>query len=600
MPSEILSLVCLSIVRRFQPAWLAVTVADAARELNINPERVSRLSTKAQALFVRVLNPLLRRGRPPRTRQDDTQAQRLLVTQTLLEIASTLLAHISWRKPAIRSLVVGAYLRLQQDPLHITQKTFCDALALPPRTLRHWLAHPEPKASSSPQTPTPTPAASRKRPPRRHRFGFDVVLPNTQLAADTTDLSAFDCSLKLIAAQDVGGRHQNLLESIIVDDHESADLVVQALTDAIDGRDGFQVIVDQGTPYMAQATQDAIDALGAEHAPQVEGTPTDKATIERAFKTAKSIAAPLLALSDRLAHKSPALRNTRLAIALTTLLITALLKAYQQGARAQRRANEARAGICRDDLLEAAQQHRERARAEDRSRRLLLRFVHDNYDLRKPTNAFIQSLRIYPLQVLRRAESAFRTQVHRDDIRNRAAYFSAIVRSKHEAFKADTARRQHAQETLAHIQAIHDQHLGRMNAWSNDPASWLTDALQALAAQWLPASHQLLFNGDGIGKAWLVQAIDLLHQRHGHLATRDLVDGVFHRFATTARDRLGEDGICAIRTLLDQHLPPPQDKSPNPSCTQNFAAAILSRAGPSRCSAPEGALSILPATPGGS
>ena len=273
MPSKILTLICLTIVRRFRPAWLAVTVADAAQQVNVNPERVSRLAAKAQALFDKALVPLLRRGRPPKDREADSQAQSLAVTQALLGIATDMLAHISWRKPAVRALVVGAYLRLQQEHPKLTQKDFCAALSLSSRTLRHWLAHPEPEApaSASPVAPpapaTPTP---RKRPPRRKRFGFQLVLPSTQLAGDTTDLSVFDCPLKLIATQDVGGRDQDLLQSVIIDDRESAELVVQAFTEAIDSREGFQAIVDQGTPYMAQATREALDRPPSAQAPRTE------------------------------------------------------------------------------------------------------------------------------------------------------------------------------------------------------------------------------------------------------------------------------------------------------------------------------------------
>lgn len=602
MPSEILSLICLTIVRRFRPAWLAVTVADAAREVKVNPERVSHLSAKAQAVFDRALAPLLRRGRPPKDREADAQAQRLAVTQALLGIATSVLAHISWRKPAVRILVVGAYLRLQQEQPRLTQKAFCEALALSPRTLRHWLAHPEPEtsASASPVAPPAPATPPRQRPPRRPRFGFQLVLPGTQLAGDTTDLSAFDCPLKLIANQDVGGRDQDLLQSVIIDDHESADLVVQAFDEAIDGREGFQAIIDQGTPYMAQATREAFEALGAEHAPQVEGTPTDKATIERAFKTAKSIAAPLLALSDRLAQKLPALRNTRLAIALTTLLITALLKSYQAGAKAQRRAHEERQGLAREDLLEVAQEHRQRSRAEDRSRRLLLESLHDDYDIKRPKTRFVRSLRRFPLVVLQRAERAFRSQVHRDDIRNRAAYFCAIVRNVHEQYRAEQARQRADREQRRKQQAREDKHAARRQARHESPSTWLGEALEALAAQWQPGSRALLFGGSGLGRRWLIDAIALLCERHGPDGTHDIANGVFRTFSAHFADRIGQDGLTAIRALLDDHLPSrPQDTDPS-HCTQDFAAAILSRAGPERRSDPEGALSNLPARPGGS
>ena len=51
---------------------------------------------------------------------------------------------------------------------------------------------------------------------------------------------------------------------------------MRVLTEALAERPGSQVLTDQGTPYMAAATRDALDALGAEHAPQKEGDPCGK------------------------------------------------------------------------------------------------------------------------------------------------------------------------------------------------------------------------------------------------------------------------------------------------------------------------------------
>ncbi len=97
------------------------------------------------------------------------------------------------------------------------------------------------------------------------------------------------------------------------DDHEHAEHVTNVLTAAIAGRQGMQVITDQGTPYMAKVTRDALEQLGAEHAPQREGDPPGKATVERGFGILKTIAAPLFALSDRAASVVPALCNVELA-----------------------------------------------------------------------------------------------------------------------------------------------------------------------------------------------------------------------------------------------------------------------------------------------
>jgi len=95
-----------------------------------------------------------------------------------------------------------------------------------------------------------------------------VTLPETQYAADTTDLCAFGVPLKLVAAQDIGGRDEMLFGAVIVDESESAAHVVQVLAEALAGYSGAQVLTDQGTPYMAEAMKRAMDELTIEHAPQ--------------------------------------------------------------------------------------------------------------------------------------------------------------------------------------------------------------------------------------------------------------------------------------------------------------------------------------------
>ena len=53
LPSPLLCLVALGVVSRLRPGWLAVDIGDAACELGVAPERVSRLVSKAIALFER-------------------------------------------------------------------------------------------------------------------------------------------------------------------------------------------------------------------------------------------------------------------------------------------------------------------------------------------------------------------------------------------------------------------------------------------------------------------------------------------------------------------------------------------------------------------
>lgn len=580
-PSILLALVCLAVVHRLRPGWTSITLEEAARGEGVSPERLSRLCSRAVAPFQRALQTLTRIGRPSRRKEEDTTASENALLRAMLGVATSILKHVSLRRPAIRALITAAFLRLKQQHPELTRTSFCDALGLSQRTFRHWMAgagKTEPAAS-----PTKPPTAKKrppKRPPRRPRFGFDVTLPDTQLAADTTDLQAFGVPLKLVAAQDLGGRDRDLLDAIIVDHRESADLVIAALTEALGDKEGQQVITDQGTPYMATATQAAIEALGAEHAPQREGDPLGKATIERAFGTVKRFAGPLLALTDRLAAAFPALRAPDLAKASVILLLTALLKAYQAGARAAARADEQRAGVSADELLDLAEQSREKSRAEASSARLLLTAIHRDYNITQPLDAFIRSMRRFPLPVLKDAERAFSSQVHRDDIRDRAAYFAAIVRRCNEPYQRRLAaiRRQKEQEER---QREHDQKLeATYAAWHADPAAWLYDALDTLATQWFPERKELLFRGTGLGKKWLCDAVGRLNDLHAPTAAADIARGILAQFQNNNPRNLSRDGLNAIANILEKHLP--ENPTPQTDCKQDFASAILRNNGPPR------------------
>lgn len=585
-PSILLVLVCLAVVHRLRPEWISVTLEKAARDECVSPQHLSRLCSRAIGLFQSALDTLTRIGRPTREMEEDSAVRKNALSCSLLGVATSILKHVSLRKPAIRALVIGAFLRLKQEHPELTRKNFCEALVLSTRTFRHWMAHQSKTEFVSPVAPPSEKKRPPKRQPRRSRFGFDVTLPDTQIAADTTDLRAFQIPLKLVAAQDIGGRDQDLLDSVIVDYHESADLVVEAITKAVGDRRGQQVLTDQGTPYMATATRDALDELGAEHAPQKEGDPQGKATVERAFGTVKQIAGPLLDLTNRVAKAVPALRKPDVAKAVATLVLTALLKAYQAGARAARRADEQRAGICADELADLAEHSREKARAETRSVRLLLTAIHCDYHIDRPIAAFIRTMRRFPLPVLKEAERAFSLQVHRDDIRDRAAYFAAIARRCNDAHQQKLAGQRRQKEENERRDCDRREVDAMYSAWQVDPATWLNDALGALAQQWIPDRGQLLAGGAGIGRIWLINSIDRLVELNGQVAAADIARGVLSRFESADTEHIGPDGLQTIAELLENHLP--ANAATQTDCKDNFGSTILRNNGPPQRPKPRG------------
>jgi transposase InsO family protein len=575
-PSSLFVVVAFALIHRVRPEWLSIGVTEAARAEGLNPERISRLATRVMGLWQAILDTHSHRGRP--TRQPDEEDE-LGMLRALLASATTLLGQVNLRRPALRALVVGAWLRLHVELPQLTQERFCETLALPTRTLRSWLhdAPSEPPPLPQPgQPPLSVPKRRTKsRKPRRPRFGFDLVLPDTQIGADTTDLSVLGVPLKLVAAQDIGGRDSNLFDDVIVDDHENAQHVIDVLTAAIAGREGMQVITDQGTPYMAKATREALDQLHAEHAPQREGNPTGKATVERGFGILKTIAAPLLALSDRVAGIVPALRNVELAKALANLLIAALLRAYQAGSRATRLAVEQRGDVDENALARVAERARQDARAEEDSRRLLLSHLHEIYRFELSRGKFLQEYRRYPLPVLKQADKQLRSQLHRADLRSLTRYFGAIVRNEMDAYRASKTRREQFEQrgNAANIEAEMHANLNRSRL--ADPVAWLREAITGLISQWQPREEQLLFGGVGAALGWMQQALRRIAIVYGAIALKDIAEGVMNDCARAHFDRLGQPGVDVIRSLLQREISAIAPQNQNSTCHSASPLATL-------------------------
>jgi hypothetical protein len=581
--TSLLTILCVALVHRDRPDWLAVSVGEAARATALSPERVSRLASRVARPFADIVESLTRRGRPPRV--DDPLRAELVTLRALLAVASAALALVSLRRPAVRALLVGAWLHLSTELPSLTKSAFCKALSLPERTLRHWLAHPSVARTTPPPSP---PSPPPPRPPRRPRFRFDVFLPGTQVGTDTTDLSVFGVPLKLVGVQDIGGRDRRLFESVVIDTRECADHVVHALRVVLRDCPGIQTLTDQGTPYMAAATKVALDELQAEHAPQKEGDPTGKSTVERGFGSLKDVLSPLLSLTDRLAELVPALRSPDLAIPFARLLAGCALRAYQAGARATRRAVEATGNASEDTLVRAAARAREAARSTDRSARLLLTHLHGLFLFSTSASRFVEQYRRYPLDVLRSAEASLRNRFlmrGAPDVREVDRYFAALVRNH---FTEHRRRRATADASRSLQQRLRQQHHEADDAdraRSADPALWLRQALDLIALQWLPSEHHLLFDGHGLGVGWMRAALDLLLRRHGCNASNDIAAGLLDQFRLACLPALGDDGIHAVAAILERELAQAHarhqaDLAPDPACAIHRAIGLSTRSTP--------------------
>jgi hypothetical protein len=339
-----------------------------------------------------------------------------------------------------------------------------------------------------------------------------------------------------------------------VDESESAAQVADVIKSALSGREGAQVITDQGTPYMADASRRVMDELGVEHAPQKEGDPIGKATVERAFGTVKSILGPMLSITNRLVDSVPALQQAALAKPFARVCIAMILRAWQQGARAARAALRARGDIKPEKLDELAKASRERAVARERSARLLLAHIHEIYALGRSVDAFIRVFKGYPLAVLREAERAFRAQLHRDDLQSRSAYFAAIVRRLYDEHKRARARRarDHADFEGQRVEMEQRRHIEAQRA--ADPGKAMREALELMALQWRPAEHALLYSGEGLGLGRLRVALRRLFELHPKALAEDIANGRLHEIARLHEDTLGPAGIVALTSVARREL----------------------------------------------
>jgi transposase InsO family protein len=483
------ALLCASIVAAYNRDWLARPVVQLIPADGPRPERLSRLKALLLARLEALVGAAARRGRPPAPRPA-ADTVRATVLAALLAVATKVLAatRVPHHRRDLQDHLVVAYDRLHAEH-GITQIDFCAALAIPERTFRDW--HTRPVRPAAPAVP-PLPPPLRRRDRATGRFALEVTAPGTQLGGDTTDLRVLGVDLKLTAAQDLGAREQRLWESFAIDEIETAALVTEVVTAAAADRPGLQFLTDQGKPFMAQATRAACEALGVEHTPQREHTPTEKATVERAFATAKQALAPLLDLLNQLAAAVPALGRPDLAKAVGTLLLAVFLRVYAAG---RRHLPHPLAGHDPDALCAIIAEQRDHAHAEQRSTRLLLEGVHTEYAFPGRREDFVRAFKHYPLEDLQEAERRFRRYACRCVVRHCDRYFAAVVRdvydharprraAEHARVVAAAAARREAAERVTRAAWL-DQH----------PELRLHQGLDLLAQTWRPEKHGFAVDG---------------------------------------------------------------------------------------------------------
>jgi len=391
--------------------------------------------------------------------------------------------------------------------------------------------------------------------------------------ADTTAIEAFGVKLHLVGAQDPGDRHRRLLQSFRVVAQESSPVVVDVLSRAFADPAGTQSIVDQGTPYLAEATKKALEDLEVDLCPQKEGTPTDKSPLERAWRTIKDGLSPLLGLTDRLAEAIPALRNTELARALTELLVATFLRVYFSAASHRPHPLEGRDPLA---LVEVIEKAKERARAETRSKKLLLQDIHARYAMPGSADRFVRTHRRAHLEDLQEAQRRLRTRACRCRTWACDRYFAGILANvagggcRRRA--ADRRRREHARKLEAERQteAQREAHLDA------HPEERMREALHMIACQWKPSEGKLLFGGAGLGRQRLRHAVSAMIERNA-VFWKDDIQRTWKAWLEEARE-MPQAAAIEIQRLLHHMViekTQPAHQAPRTLLPRDAARAIL-------------------------
>jgi hypothetical protein len=571
-----LALVCASVVADYDPSWLARPVARLIPDDGPRPEWVSRIKAKLGGVFADLVEAATRRGRRPVPSGD----HRAPVLAALLAVCTRLLAlsAVPVRRRPVQDELVCAFDRVHREH-GVTAREFCAALALSERTFRSWQDRP-----AKPPPPPPPPKPSSPPPNNRNtgRFALEVTAPDTQLGGDTTDLCVLGVDLKLVGMQDIGDRERCLYDAFVVDVRECSELITGAVTDAAAGREGMQLLTDQGTPYLAEAAQEAYDAIGVEHAPQREGAPTEKATVERGFATVKNALAPIFDVLNRIAASVPTFRQPDLARHVATLLVATFLRVYAAG---RRHLCHPLDGQDPDVLRAIVEEQREHARAEARSVRLFLEAVHAEYAMPGSCEAFVRTFRRFPLEDLREAERRFRTHACRCKVRVCDRYFAAVVRDVHDAGVARRSAERRQRRCEGQARRARTDAAQRAADLDAHPERRLHEGLDLLADTWLPGTG---FVHDGqLARVWIRRAIAVIHTRESAAAADCLevhvrswmaarpnaptalceaVRGVLQAVITEVRHAVETQSLAALvgatlgsstRTTHDNKRPPP-------------------------------------------
>lgn len=358
-PATLATLFCLAVVRQRWPGQVP-TLTAAAKELGVSRELAPRLRARLLEPVTELISRTSRPGPKGQTPNLQVAERRLPIVETLLSVARTIIATAGIAAIATRRRddLVTAVERLHEQH-GVPYEQIAEELGVPDRTLRRLRARaaageslaPKSRAPKSPHGKLPEPLATAifrfvspfpkiplaelyrrflqekrdlclehshpnlayttfvrasGRPssnnagheysPRRGRDAPENRPHRALALMDTTPIECFGFGFDLIGFMEAHSR--DLLAHQLCD-QETAERVNQVLDEGHEKAGGVLALrIDRGTPYLADATVLHTEEQGIDMRVAKAHTPTDKAILERFFRTAKEALSSILKAVD--------------------------------------------------------------------------------------------------------------------------------------------------------------------------------------------------------------------------------------------------------------------------------------------------------------
>jgi hypothetical protein len=225
-------------------------------------------------------------------------------------------------------------------------------------------------------------------------------------------------------------------------------------------------------------------------------------------------------------------------------------------------------------LVDVIEEAKEKARAETRSKNLLLQDIHARYAMPGSPARFVRTHRRFHLEDIQEAERRLRTRACRCQTWACDRYFTGILANVAEAASLRRAGDRRRREMSRKLESDRQADAQREAHFEEHPEERMVEALRMIACQWKPLEGKLLFGGVGLGRKQLRHALVSLIERNA-VFWEDDVERAWNAWLAEGRE-VPPAAVIEIRRVLDRVII--EQTTPSSSAPPASRTAALPRA----------------------